>query len=373
MTTILSPEDISPLLEGLAIMGTGGGGNPAWGRMILEQDVAMGRQWTLIDPDDLADDATIVCGGIMGSVKKLEEIGFANVLQGWETNFPLAEVTKIMAGLLGRPIDAMIPFECGGLNTPIVLTLGARLGIPAVNGDALGRSAPETNMTSFIGHGIQIPPMPIIDQDGNVVIVYQSDDPTYPDEVGRIVVSKGGYMGANNHYPMSGAQLKQAVIPRTITGALELGKRVEAARQAGDDPIATIRAYFNAPEKFQFHGRVTDMREEEHLGFYFTTAMLTGLGDSSGQQAELIIKNETMLYKLDGSVVCMFPDLALMLEPETGRGIMSVELQKGSELVLLATPCHARLQASAKSEVGRRAMSPARFGQPGLVYQEMLI
>jgi hypothetical protein len=33
--TLIS-SDIEPLLEGLAILGTGGGGSPAWGRMILE-------------------------------------------------------------------------------------------------------------------------------------------------------------------------------------------------------------------------------------------------------------------------------------------------------------------------------------------------
>lgn len=367
----ITPNDITPLLEGLAIMGTGGGGNPEWGRMILEQDVRMGRQWTLIDPEDLADDATIVCGGIMGSVKKLEEIGFATVLDGWETFFPLQEVTNVMSGLLGRPIDAMIPFESGGLNTPVPLTLGARMGIPIVNGDALGRSAPETNMTSFIGHGIQIPPMPLMDQFGNVVVVQQAEDPTYPDEVGRFVVSKGGYMGANNHYPMSGAQLKQAVIPRTISGALELGRKVQSARSSGDDPISVICEHLNVPQRYIFHGRVTSLREEESMGFYFTTVQLAGVNSSSGHHAELVIKNETMLYKLDGAVVCMFPDIALMLEPATGRGIMSVELQEGFELVVLATPCHSRLQAAAKSEAGRRAMSPARFGQADLIYQEM--
>jgi DUF917 family protein len=67
----LTLEDIRPLLEGLAIMGTGGGGNPAWGRMILEQDVRMGRTWHIIAPEDVPDDATIVSGGIMGSVKAL--------------------------------------------------------------------------------------------------------------------------------------------------------------------------------------------------------------------------------------------------------------------------------------------------------------
>jgi DUF917 family protein len=370
MSTLhLTPEDIQPLLEGLAIMGTGGGGSPTWGRMILEQDVRMGRQWTIVAPEDVPDDTTVVSGGIMGSVKALEAIGFENVLHDWETRFPLLDVTRAMSGLLGRRIDAVVPFEAGGLNTPVMLSLGARAGIPVVDGDALGRSAPETNMTSFIGHGINIPPMPLIDQHGNLVIVQEAISPTYPDEVGRFVVSKGGYMGANNHYPMTGAQLKQAVIPHTITQALELGRKVEAARTQGADPIAAVAEHFGGSH--EFHGCVTALREEEHLGFYFTTVTLEGRGWSEGRQAELVIKNETMLYRLDGDIISMFPDMVVMLEPGTGRGVMSVELREGLELMLLAMPCHPRLQAAAMSEVGRTALGPARFGHPDLVYQPM--
>jgi hypothetical protein len=365
----VTPEDIAPLLEGLAIMGTGGGGNPEWGKMILEQDARMGRAWNVIAPEDLPDDATVVSGGIMGSVKALEAIGFANVLQGWETRFPLADVTRIMADLLGRPIDAMVPFEAGGLNTPIVMTLSARTGIPAIDGDALGRSAPETNMTSFIGHGINIPPMPLIDHYGNVVVVREAVTPTYPDEIGRFVVTKGGYMGANNHYPMTGAQLKQSVIPHTITQALALGRSVVAARQAGTDPVAEVKKHLGAP--VEFRGAVVALREEEHMGFYFTTAHLQGSGSDAGKHAELVIKNETMLFKLQGNLICMFPDLAVMLEPGSGRGVMSVELREGMELVVLALPCHPRLQAAALSEIGRTAMGPARFGHPDLVYRPM--
>lgn len=372
MSTIpFSPDVIAPLLEGLAIMGTGGGGNPDWGKRILEQDLHMGRAWNVINPDDLPDDALVVSGGIMGSVKALEAIGFDNVLKGWEDFFPLQAVTQVMADLLGRPINAIVPFEAGGLNTPVIMTVGARLGIPVVNGDALGRSAPETQMTSFAGHGIRVTPMPLIDQYGNVVIVQDSVDATYADEVGRFVVSKGGYMGANNHYPMTGAQLKQTVIPHTITGALELGRKVEQARQDNADPIAAVRDYFKASRDLQFHGRVAALREEEHMGFYFTTVTLEGVGNSTDRNAELIIKNETMLYKLNGRTVCMFPDMALMLEPATGRGIMSVELTEGLELVVLALPCHPRLQTAALTEAGRTAMNPARYGQTELIYEPM--
>ena len=56
----LSPDDVAPLLEGLAIVGTGGGGSPSWGQAILEHDFAMGRIPSITPLDEIDDDATVV-------------------------------------------------------------------------------------------------------------------------------------------------------------------------------------------------------------------------------------------------------------------------------------------------------------------------
>lgn len=354
------PEDIEPLLEGLAILGTGGGGAPAWGRAIMEQDFRAGRASSIVDVMDISDKSTVVCGGIMGSVKILESMGIDQVVAHWEESFELLEVTRVMENLLGRPVDYIVPFEVGGLNTPVMLTLAARMGIPVIDGDALGRSAPETQMTSFIGHGISLTPMPLIDFYGNVVIVQEAVDPTYPDQIGRYIVTHGGGLGANNHYPMTGEQAKQAVIPNTISGALRLGCSVLNARQEDRDPIAAIEEALGG--KLLHVGEITAMREEESLGFYFTTASITGRGPSRGHGGELIIKNETMMLAVDGEPKAYFPDLVLLLEPDTGRGIMSVELEKGTPVALVGVPCHPRLRRALRTPLGEVAFSPARYG-----------
>ncbi|HBG73999.1 MAG: hypothetical protein A2X25_02340 [Chloroflexi bacterium GWB2_49_20] len=62
-------EDIEPVLEGLALLGTGGGGSPDLGHETLSINLARGRRITLIDHDAVENDALIVSGGIMGSVK----------------------------------------------------------------------------------------------------------------------------------------------------------------------------------------------------------------------------------------------------------------------------------------------------------------
>ncbi len=361
-----SPGDVAPLLEGLAILGTGGGGSPSWGKAILEHDLAKGRVPSIISVEDIDDDATVVSGGVMGSVKVLETMGIERVMEHWEQRFELLEVTRVMQSILGRGIDYVVPFEVGGLNTPVILSLGARMGIPIIDGDALGRSAPETQMTSFIGHGISLTPMPLIDYDGNVVVVQEAADPTYPDRLGRWVVTNGGGMGANNHYPMTGRQAKDSVVPNTISGALELGRAVLRAREEGHDPVAAATDVLKGVSLFT--GFVEHLEEEEKMGFYYTVAHLKGTGPDEGRGARLVIKNETMLLSIEDRIAAIFPDLVCMLEPGTARGVMSIELAEGTPLALVGVRCHQRLREALETETGALAFSPARYGYPDLAY-----
>jgi len=365
----LKHEDIDPLLEGLAIFGTGGGGSPAWGKAILENDFVCGRIPMVIDLQAISDTSTIVSGGIMGSVKVLEQMGTENIMRHWEQRFELLEVTRVMEGLLGTKIDHVVPFEMGGLNTPVILSLGARMGISIIDGDALGRSAPETQMTSFIGHGVSLTPMPLVDMRGNVVVVQSAVDLTFPDQVGRFVISRGGGLGANNHYPMSGTTAKRVIIPNTISASLRLGKALLDARRTGASPVDAVAAEVGG--KLLAVGSIESLKEEESLGFYFTSAALRGEGVFAGHRAEMVIKNETMHLAIDDVSRVYFPDLVLMLDPETGRGLMSVELAVGQAVALVALPCHPRLRQAVLSGRAEVAFSPARYGRPHERYRPL--
>lgn len=357
----INREDLEPLLEGLAIFGTGGGGSPNWGREIILNDFKRGREYTIIDPDEIEDDAVVVSGGIMGSVKTLDNMNFDELLEYWEDNFELEVAFREMEKEISKKIDYFVPFEMGGLNTPVILSLGARVGITVIDGDALGRAAPETQMTSFIGHGISLTPMPLIDLDGNVVIVRKAINPVYPDQIGRFIITRGGGLGANNHYPMSGRQLKNSVIPNTISRAIEIGRYVINARNNGEDPVQVFRKIVSGINIF--NGKVKEISEEEAEGFYFTKIKLSGLEKDNNSSCELIIKNETMACWKNGELQIVFPDLLCMLDPKTGRGIMSIELKKNLELKLVAIPCHERLREALKHADGKIAFSSKRYGQ----------
>jgi hypothetical protein len=326
----------------------------------MENDIAQGRAAVIVKPEDVPDGATVASGGIMGSVKVLDKISPQDLIARWEKRFELTEAFELQAETIGRKIDYIVAFEMGGLNTPVMLSLGARTGIPVIDGDGLGRAAPETHMISFIGYGVSLTPMPLVDADGNAVVVRRGVENTFADQLGRWVVTRGGGMGANCHYPMAGKKLKETVIPNTISGALALGEALFKARADKADPVAAVAKFVGG---VHIHtGAIEHLEEKEWEGFYFTTARLSG-------GAEVVIKNEYMALFMGGKPVTIFPDFVLGLDPKTGRGLMSADLKLGDEMALVVCPCHPRLRGALNSEAGSHAFSPVRFGQPDLVYQ----
>jgi len=358
--TLKSQNEIEWMLNGLGIMGTGGGGDPhAWGGSLIKADLDRMRTYQLIDPEDVPDDALVVSGGYLGSVA--EDRTLDRVVGEWETKFELERAIREMESLLGRRVDYLVPFEVGGGNTPVILSAGARLGIPVVDGDAVGRSAPETHMTSFLGHGVSLCPMPLVDAMGTVVIVKESESIFLPDEIGRFLVSTRRGLMANSHYPMSGADLKRCVIPNMITKSIELGRFMETLTGDPDAKLAKLARFVKGFELLW--GSVTEVKGENAGGFYHARVRVEGRGKHQGETVELTIKNEVMFARLDGSPAVVFPDPIYIVDPKTNQGVLTPDLRKGRELMIVGIPSHPRLRAAIRTDVGAQAFSSERYGE----------
>ncbi|MGI6485493.1 MAG: DUF917 domain-containing protein [Tepidanaerobacteraceae bacterium] len=368
---VLKASDIEPLLEGLTILGTGGGGSPKLGRAILENDIIKKNRQIIIEtPEAISDNATIVSGGIMGSVAFLDKLDTEKLIECWEEKFELIEAIELMSQYIGKKIDHVVPFEVGALNTPVILSLAARMGISVVDGDSLGRSAPETQMASFLAHGISLTPMPLVDTEGNKIIVVGQKEATFADEVGRFVIAKENVgMGANSHYAMTGAQLKQSVIPNTITKALRIGKSLLEARKSGSDTIQAVVEELDGLKMFE--GKISSLQAEDKGGFYITNVRLEGKKEFEGTEAKLVIKNETMALWVNDKLKSVFPDLVCMLDTKTGSGVLSTDLKMGKNLVLVGTPCHSRLREGLMNPDIAKVFGGDRYGCPELRFVEM--
>lgn len=363
---ILGKDELESMLIGVGILGTGGGGDPdLFGKPLIEWDLSKGREYRIIDPAKIDDDAFVVSGGYAGSVTVYRSIG--DTLKKWEERYELLEALKIMEKLFNKKIDYVVPFELGGVNTPVILSLAARAGIMTIDGDGLGRAAPETQMSSFLGHGISLTPMPFVDKEGNVLIVKHAVKSTYPDEIMRFALDLNGGMGANNHYPMSGKQLKESVVPNTISFSIKVGDAIINAVETKSDVVDAFVQVSKGIELFR--GTVKEMKGEDVRAHYLARATLEGTGEYAGRIMEIIFKNEAMMARIDGQIVAVFPDLICMIDPRTGKGIMTVNIKPGIEMAVVGVPAHERLRECLKTEIGCEAFSPARFGFPEVKYE----
>ncbi|MEM3578099.1 MAG: DUF917 domain-containing protein [Candidatus Bathyarchaeia archaeon] len=363
---ILDKDELQYMLIGVGILGTGGGGDPEFfGKPLVEWDLKKGREYRIISPEKVKDDAFIVSGGYAGSVSAFISVG--DMLNKWEKKYELLEALKITEELFKRKVDHVVPFELGGVNTPVILSLAARVGISTIDGDGLGRAAPETQMSTFLGHEISLTPMPFVDKDGNVLIVKHATTPVYPDEIMRLALELNGKIGANNHYPMSGKQLKESVIPNTITFSIKLGEAVTNAISAKKDPVEAIIAVSKGFKLF--NGKVREMTGADVKAHYLAKATLEGVGEFSNRTMEIVFKNEAMLARIDKKAVAVFPDLICMVDPKTGKGLMTANLKAGMNMTVIGIPAHERLRECLKSKLGQEAFSPARFGMPDVQYE----
>jgi DUF917 family protein len=360
MTWQLSDQaDLDALLVGVGLYGTGGGGDPkGWGRSIFDADRAAGRAYELVAPEEVPDDAFVLSGGYLGSVA--EDVALNRLVENWESNFELERAIRVLEAEHGRKADYLIPFELGGGNTPVVLSCSVRLGIPMIDGDGVGRAAPETHMCSFMGHGISLTPMPLVGADGTEVVV-RSGDIFLADAVGRCVASRHGGLLANAHYGMSGADLKRSVVGGSIRRALELGRFVlecDATGEAGLDAVSEFIGGFPV-----IRGRVVHLSPRASAGFYVVDVTLEGLGRDAGRTVELVVMNEAMCAKENGKPLSIFPDLLILLDPASLEGVMTPELQPGTEILLAAAPCHSAVRRGLESANGKAAFSSSRYGE----------
>jgi DUF917 family protein len=274
---------------------------------------------------------------------------------------------KISEKIRGQKVDHLVPFELGGTNTTVMLSLAARAGITCVDGDGLGRSAPESQMITFVGYGIELCPMPVVTKNGSTMIVEKTTSPALADEIGRFAVVQDGGAGANNHYHQSGAQLKKSVIPNSISKSIELGAAIRDANENKNNPIDVFLDLMGG--QVLARGKIEEVKGEDRAGHWHVLVRIKAEGLKG--RFEVVVKNEYMMAMSDGEPVVMFPDLICLHNPKTGHGVMSSDLKEGLDVVVTAVPAHERLRYAGSTEIGKKAFSPERYGHPELEYKPM--
>ncbi len=324
-------EMVKDLARGAVLLGTGGGGDPYIGQLLLQQQIREGRFVELIDASELADDALVV---------SIAGVGAPTVLvEHLQANDVCQRLLDRMERYMGRKVDAIIPVEVGGLNSIIPLALGAQVGLPVINADGMGRAFPHIEMTTFSVYGNTACPMFIENELGDAVTIEKTTTDRKTEDIARVVTGTLGAMVYSSLYPMSGHDVKTKAILGSMSYCLEIGRGIREARINYDDPFEGLLKILDQPEndrhaKILFDGKIIDTKRETRDGLHVATIKMIGIDDPS-DVFEIEVQNEYLVATRNGETVCIVPDLIATLDRESAEPVTGEKLKYGQRLKIL--------------------------------------
>ncbi|MBI3129943.1 MAG: DUF917 domain-containing protein [Acidobacteria bacterium] len=332
----LEREALKQLLRGASVLGTGGGGSYSRGRAIVEDLVAEGRPVDLIDPDQLPADALGISTAMAGGGLTNAEVERLEALAPEPPSVPAA---KALAAYLKRPIGFVYPLELGPQNTLEAIRLAAHLGVPVVDGDCAGRAVPELDQTTLALFDIPLAPFVGATFQGDLVLATRVANAARGEALCRALATCSGGLVCLTGFPATGARMREALIPRTLSRCLELG----ALLGPGTRPAGILAA--KGGGRVAFEGIVTLAETRLEGGFFRGHVELEGTGAFAGERYRVGLQNEFMWAWRNGALDIQCPDLICVVDSDSGLGKVTYghgfenALAVGQALSVLHLPC----------------------------------
>jgi len=341
-------SEIEDIALGAALLGAGGGGDPYVGKLVAIGAVEECGPVTLLEPEEVPDDAMVVPIAMMGAPTVLGEKGIGG--KEYQTLY------NMVSRFFGKKIYAFMPIEAGGVNSMLPIAACARLGLPLVDADGMGRAFPELQMVTFTIGGISASPMALTDEKGNCVI-FETITNKWTEELARAVTMSCGGSVSVSLYPMTGAQMKQYAVKNIVTRSQRLGEAIRTVKDCQDQTPEQHFLDFSGGIKL-FQGKIADVLRETRGAFNFGKVVLEGIGDYRGHSAFVEFQNENLSATVDGALVATTPDLICLVDAETFSPVTTDALKYGKRVLVVGLECFEMWRTPA----GLELVGPRYFG-----------
>jgi len=341
---LLDTAVIDRYAQGCAILGTGGGGDIYVPTLIAREALSERGAVPVIAVADLPADALVLPVGGWGAPTVCIE-----KFDSGDEGRLLCEAAEAW---FGRKVDALMPSEIGGGNGVQLVSWCARLGLPMVDADGMGRAFPEGDMCSM--HLMDVPPSPgfFADERGRVVTVTPDDAHGLEVAARQCVIESGGVCAGADH-PMDGATVRAATIHGSVSLALAIGTALE---EGGVDGVLEATAGVRLAT-----GNVVDVERLTTDGFARGVVRLEGTGDDAGRSLAIQVQNENLIATEGDRVLASTPDLITILDAGTGRAVPTERVRYGQRVAIVGIPC----APIWRTQRGLDVAGPERFGYPG--------
>jgi DUF917 family protein len=341
-------KEIEDIAAGAAVYGTGGGGDPYVGKLMAIDAIKTHGEVTMLDVDEVPDDAIVVPTNMMGAPTILIE----KIPNGKEA----INAFSLLKDYLGKEIFATIPFEAGGLNSMIPFAVAATLGMPIVDGDGMGRAFPEIQMVTFSLGGVKSTPLVVCDEKGNATM-FNTVSNKWSETLARAVTVASGGSTMMASYTMTGSQVKKTSIRGIVTKTEEVGRAIRIAKNKNTNPVDAVLKVSGGFELFK--GKVCDILRKTDGGFVRGESKMTGIDEYKGKSIKIEFQNENLIVQTnEGEILATAPDLIVVLDIETGHAITTETLRYGNRGIVICIPCDEKW----RTKDGIKTVGPRYFG-----------
>jgi DUF917 family protein len=326
------------------VLGAGGGGDPYIGLMQALQATEDFGPVALVDLDELPDDQLVMPCGMIGA----PTVSIEKILNGDEGG-RLREHLEFMTG---SKVAALMPAEIGGSNGLVPVSWAARIGLPVVDADGMGRAFPEVPQVAMHLAGISPSPAVMTEERGNL-IVFQTISGHWIERLERAAAVEFGGNAASTEYTLTVAQARDGTVRDSISLALRIGEALAAAQS---DPVSTLIAEIDAHQLIT--GKVIDVERRTTSGFVRGSVIVEGMGADAGALIRLELQNENLVALERGRVLASVPDLITVLDTETADAIPTERVRYGQRVTVIAFAC----DPIWRTEAGIAIAGPRAFG-----------
>ncbi|GHV13084.1 hypothetical protein FACS189491_07380 [Spirochaetia bacterium] len=346
MRKIGIPE-IEDIALGASLLGSGGGGDPYVGKLMAISAIKECGAVSLLDPDEVPDDAFIVPIAMMGAPTVLTE----KAVGGSEYRI----LCDMISRYYGRKIFALMPIEAGGVNSMLPFAAAAQLGLPLVDADGMGRAFPELQMVTFTMAGINSTPMALTDEKGNSMILSTITNKWAEDIARAVTMACGGSISMECDC-MDGKTMKQYGVRNIVTRTETLGRAIRTIKQGEGSPEEN---FLKMADGFKlFRGKIVDVKREVRGAFNFGKILLEGIGEYKGMNGAVEFQNENLVASVDSVIRATTPDMICLVDTETFIPVPTDAIRYGKRVLVTGLKCFERW----RSPEGIAIVGPRYFG-----------
>ena len=239
------------------------------------------------------------------------------------------------------------------------IAAAARLGIPMVDVDGMGRAFPELQMVTFTIGGASATPMAFIDEKGNSGILDTITNKWTEDIARAATMTMGGTLTIAL-FCMDVDTCKQYGVHGIVTRSEELGRAIRTAKDEAAAAGLTPEGFFlkfTGGHKL-FKGKISDVLRETRGAFNFGRVVLEGIGEDRGSQAFVDFQNENLSCVVDGQIKATVPDLICLVDPDTFTPVPTDALKYGKRVLAVGLECFHLW----RTQAGLDLVGPRYFG-----------